>query len=149
MADERLLSQDDEKTVRLGISLPRELLVPFDGLLRRRGYNSRSEAVRDLIRRELVAEEWREAEGEIAGTLTLVYDHHNRDLPGRLTDIQHECFGLVVTTQHVHLDHHNCLEVLVLRGNGREVRRLADQLIACTGVKHGVFVPSTTGKALV
>ena len=84
----------------------------------------------------------------MAGTLTIVYDHHNRDLPTRLMDIQHDHHDLVITTQHVHLDHHNCLEVLVLRGPARDIGRLAERIIACNGVKHGVFVPSTTGRAI-
>ena len=135
-----------ESVVRLGVSLPKELLEPFDRLVESKGYQSRSEAIRDLIRKTLVEEEWRGEAREMAGTLTMVYDHHNRDLPMRLIDIQHDHHDLVVTTQHVHLDHHNCLEVLVLRGPAREIARLADRLIACNGVKHGVFVPSTTGR---
>ena len=135
-----------ESVVRLGVSLPKELLEPFDRLVESKGYQSRSEAIRDLIRKTLVEEEWRGEAREVAGTLTMVYDHHNRDLPMRLMDIQHDHHDLVVTTQHVHLDHHNCLEVLVLRGPAREIARLADRLIACNGVKHGVFVPSTTGR---
>lgn len=135
-----------ESVVRLGVSLPKELLEPFDRLVESKGYKSRSEAIRDLIRKTLVEEEWRGEAREMAGTLTMVYDHHNRDLPMRLMDIQHDHHDLVVTTQHVHLDHHNCLEVLVLRGPAREIARLADRLIACNGVKHGVFVPSTTGR---
>ena len=135
-----------ESVVRLGVSLPKELLEPFDRLVESKGYQSRSEAIRDLIRKTLVEEEWRGEAREMAGTLTMVYDHHNRDLPMRLMDIQHDHHDLVVTPQHVHLDHHNCLEVLVLRGPAREIARLADRLIACNGVKHGVFVPSTTGR---
>ena len=135
-----------ESVVRLGVSFPKELLEPFDRLVESKGYQSRSEAIRDLIRKTLVEEEWRGEAREMAGTLTMVYDHHNRDLPMRLMDIQHDHHDLVVTTQHVHLDHHNCLEVLVLRGPAREIARLADRLIACNGVKHGVFVPSTTGR---
>ena len=139
---------EKEKVVRLGVSLPSDLLRPFDRLVERRGYQSRSEAIRDLIRRTLIEDEWKESASDVAGTLTLVYDHHNRDLPGRLMDIQHDHHDLVVTTQHVHLDHHNCLEVLVLRGPAREIERLADRIIACNGVKHGVFVPSTTGRTI-
>lgn len=137
---------DNEKVVRFGISLPGALLASFDALCERRGYQSRSEAIRDLIRNTLVEEEWKDSDLEVAGTLTMVYDHHNRDLPTRLMDIQHDHHNLVVTTQHVHLDHHNCLEVLVLRGPAREIGTLASRLIACNGVKHGVFVPSTTGR---
>ncbi len=133
---------------RMGISLPRDLLKPFDEMLREKGYRSRSEAIRDLIRAALVEREWKNSDSEVAGTLTLVYDHHNHDLPARLMDIQHDHHEVVVTTQHVHLDHHNCLEVLVLRGRAREIGTLADRLMACGGIKHGVFVPSTTGRTL-
>ncbi|MDO5538134.1 MAG: nickel-responsive transcriptional regulator NikR [Desulfovibrionaceae bacterium] len=142
------MEQNDEKVVRLGISLPRELLEPFDELVRKKGYSSRSEAIRDLIRNQLVEQEWKSSDEDVAGTLTLVYDHHNHDLPIRLMDIQHDHHEVVVTTQHVHLDHHNCLEVLVLRGRAGEIGALADKLIACNGIKHGVFVPSTTGRSL-
>ena len=85
---------------------------------------------------------------EVAGTLTLVYDHHSNDLARRLMDIQHDHYNVVITSMHVHLDHHNCLEVLVLRGDAAAVSSLADRLIACNGVKHGVFVPTTLGKDL-
>lgn len=138
-----------DSVVRLGVSLPKDLLEPFDRLLEKKGYQSRSEAIRDLIRKALVEEAWQEESehnGETAGTLTMVYDHHDRDLPVRLMDIQHDHHDLVVTTQHVHLDHHNCMEVLVLRGPARDIATLASRLIACHGVKHGVFVPSTTGR---
>ena len=142
------MEEKEEKLVRFGISLPKDLLSPFDNLLRSKGYKSRSEAIRDLIRTALVEQEWKDSDAEVAGTLTLVYDHHNHDLPIRLMDIQHDHHEVVVTTQHVHLDHHNCLEVLVLRGQAKVIGSLADKLIACNGIKHGVFVPSTTGKTI-
>ena len=142
------MEEKEEKLVRFGISLPKDLLSPFDNLLHSKGYRSRSEAIRDLIRTALVEQEWKDSDAEVAGTLTLVYDHHNHDLPIKLMDIQHDHHEVVVTTQHVHLDHHNCLEVLVLRGQARVIGSLADKLIACNGIKHGVFVPSTTGKTI-
>lgn len=134
--------------VRFGISLSSELFGPFDELCRRKSYTNRSEAIRDLIRMALIQEEWKKTEGEVAGTLTLVYDHHTNDLARRIMEIQHVHYHVVVTSIHVHLDHNNCLEVLVLRGKAADVSTLADKLIACNGVKHGVFVPTTTGKDL-
>ncbi len=143
-----VMEEGGDNMARMGISLPRDLLKPFDELLREKGYKSRSEAIRDLIRAALVEREWKNSDSEVAGTLTLVYDHHNHDLPNRLMDIQHDHHEVVVTTQHVHLDHHNCLEVLVLRGQARIIGSLADKLMACSGIKHGVFVPSTTGRTI-
>lgn len=137
------------KLARFGVSLNEDLLTPFDALCRRKSYTNRSEAIRDLIRQALIQDSWKRNEGEVAGTLTLVYDHHSNDLARRLMDVQHEHYTVVVTSLHVHLDHHNCLEVLVLRGRADQVGTLADRLIACNGVKHGVFVPTTTGKDLV
>ena len=136
------------KLARFGVSLSEDLLIPFDDLCRRKSYTNRSEAIRDLIRQALIRDEWKKQSGELAGTLTLVYDHHSHDLARRLMDIQHDHYGVVVPSMHVHLDHHNCLEVLVLRGDAEAVSSLADRLIACNGVKHGVFVPTTTGKDL-
>ncbi|MDR0815951.1 MAG: nickel-responsive transcriptional regulator NikR [Desulfovibrio sp.] len=136
------------KLARFGVSLDEALLEPFDGLCRRKSYSNRSEAIRDLIRKALVEETWRDAQGEQAGTLTLVYDHHKNDLARRLMDIQHGDHDIIVTTLHVHLDHHNCLEVLVIKGQGARVRVLADRLISCKGVKHGTFTLTTTGQDL-
>ena len=136
------------KLTRFGVSLDEELLEPFDALCAVKGYSNRSEAIRDLIRKALVAEEWQQADGQGAGTLTLVYDHHKNDLARRLTQMQHDEHDIIVTTLHVHLDHHNCLEVLILKGEAARVRALADKLISCKGVKHGTFSGTTTGQDL-
>ena len=124
---------------RFGVSLDEDLLEPFDALCARKGYGNRSEAIRDLIRRALVEEDWQNPQLMGAGTLTLVYDHHKNDLSRRLTQMQHDEHDIIVATLHVHLDHDNCLEVLVLKGDPERVRRLADKLISCKGVKHGTF----------
>ena len=129
------------KLTRFGVSLDEELLEPFDALCAVKGYSNRSEAIRDLIRKALVAEEWQQADGQGAGTLTLVYDHHKNDLARRLTQMQHDEHDIIIATLHVHLDHHNCLEVLILKG-------VADKLISCKGVKHGTFSGTTTGQDL-
>ena len=136
------------KLTRFGVSLDEELLEPFDALCAVKGYSNRSEAIRDLIRKALVAEEWHQADGQGADTLTLVYDHHKNDLARRLTQMQHDEHDIIIATLHVHLDHHNCLEVLILKGEATRVRALADKLISCKGVKHGTFSGTTTGQDL-
>lgn len=137
------------QTIRFGVSLDSELLERFDKLCEERCYQTRSEAIRDLIRNTLVQREWEETDREIAGTLTLVYDHHKSDLAQRLTEMQHDDHDVVHSTLHVHLDHHNCLEVLVLRGPGNSIRGLAQKLISTKGVKHGKLTLTTTGQDLV
>lgn len=126
-------------TVRFGVSLDSDLLAEFDALCERRNYPSRSEALRDIIRDTLVQDSLETGNVDAAGVLTLVYDHHTTDLARKLTERQHHAHDLVVATLHVHLDHHNCLEMLVLRGKSEEIRALADQLRAIRGVKHGAF----------
>jgi CopG family nickel-responsive transcriptional regulator len=122
---------------RIGVAIPQDLLDNFDALIARKGYPTRSEAFRDLIRDTLIQEDLARAEQKAVGTLTLVYDHHVRQLGERLTEMQHEHHHLVISTLHVHLDHNNCLEVLVLRGKAGEIRHIADRLIAAKGVHHG------------
>lgn len=124
--------------VRFGMSLEHDLLEKYDALVAERGYESRSEALRDLIRGQLIEREWKEDEA-VAGAVSLVYDHHRRDLPGRLTDIQHDYQRLIISTQHVHLDHDHCLEIIAVRGRAGDIRRLADALRTVKGVKHGTI----------
>ncbi|MFO7984213.1 MAG: nickel-responsive transcriptional regulator NikR [Desulfuromonadales bacterium] len=133
---------------RFGISIDDRLLQRFDEMTRQKGYINRSEAIRDLIRAALVEDQWGRGEEEIVGTVTLVYDHHTRDLSEKLTEQQHTHHDDIVSTLHVHLDAHHCLEVVVVRGKARDVKRLADELIGTKGVKHGKLVTSTTGHAL-
>lgn len=133
---------------RFGVSLDEALLTRFDRLIARKGYANRSEAIRDLIREAFVREQWESGTGEAVGTITLVYNHDTRDLADRLTDLQHAHFGSIVSTLHVHLDAHHCLEVLVLRGRAAELRKIADRLIGTRGVKHGTFSATSEGKAL-
>lgn len=133
-------------TVRFGVSMDSDLLRGFDDFCRARGYDTRSEALRDLIRDALVEDLGAREDAPVAGTLTLVYDHHKSDLTQRLTAAQHDVHHLIVATLHVHLDHDNCLEVLALRGTSGEVRNLADQMLAVKGVKHGKFVLTATGR---
>ena len=123
--------------IRFGVSLEEDLLTAFDAWRERRESPSRSEAIRDLIRAALVEETTAKGEAQAVGTLSLVYNHHHSDLAQRLTELQHDVHDLIVTTLHIHLDHHNCLEVLVLRGTSDEIRGLAQRILAVKGVKHG------------
>ncbi len=132
--------------VRFSVSADERLVERFDDLIRDRGYINRSEAVRDLMRNALVERQWEQAEGEAVGTVTLVFDHHTRDLSDKLTEHQHSHHHEIVSTLHIHLDAHNCLEVVVLRGDIREIERIASGLIGTKGVKHGRFVATTTGE---
>lgn len=128
---------------RIGVAIDGELLGQFDGLLERKGYPNRSEGFRDLIRDALVREETTDPDRDAVGTLTLVYDHHVRQLADKLTDLQHDHYREIISTLHVHMDHHNCLEVLVLRGRAGTVRLIADKLISTKGVKHGQLTLTT------
>ncbi len=136
-----------KKTVRFAVSLDDRLLEDFDRVLVAKKYATRSEAVRDLIRDHLVGEDW-DAKREAVGTITIVFDHHVHDLTEKLTSIQHDFHKLILSTMHVHLDHDHCLEVLVVKGKGREVRTVADSLISAKGVKHGKLTMTTTGREL-
>ena len=122
---------------RIGVAIDSDLLEQFDQHIASRGYTNRSEAFRDLIRQELVDTAAESPEATVIGSVTLVYDHHVRQLSDKLTDIQHDSFHNIVSTLHVHLDHDNCLEVLVVKGKDRDVRRIADALISTKGVKLG------------
>lgn len=135
--------------VRFGISADERLVEMFDNLIADKGYVNRSEAVRDLIRNALVEEQWKLGEEEAVGTVTLVYDHHSTDLADKLTEHQHSHHQEIVSTLHIHLDAHHCLEVVVLRGQARRIGRIASELIGTKGVKHGKFVATTTGDGLV
>ena len=133
---------------RIGVAIDSGLLDRFDALIQERGYSNRSEAFRDLIRDELVEKSWESPESQVVGTVTLVYDHHVRMLNEKLTGMQHEHHHNILSTLHVHLDHDNCLEVLVVRGKSAAVRRIADALISTKGVKHGRLTITTSGAAL-
>lgn len=133
---------------RFGVSLDERLLAKFDRLIGGKGYGNRSEAIRDLIRESLVREQWEVGDANAVGTLTLVYDHETRELEERLTELQHAHYQSIVSTLHVHLDPHHCLEVLVLRGKAALLKSIADKLIGTRGVKHGTFSATAEGRAL-
>src|SRR5512141_3347176 len=135
---------------RIGISLEEDLLRQFDRLIADKGYVNRSEAVRDLIRDALVQREWSESKGreEQVAVAVLVYDHDSSSLAQKLAHIQHENHKAVVSALHVHMDEHNCLEVLVLRGRGSEIIAMGEGLVSTRGVNVGRLVPATTGERL-
>ncbi|HHS12247.1 MAG TPA: nickel-responsive transcriptional regulator NikR [bacterium] len=135
---------------RFGISMESRLLERFDELIGRHGYSSRSEALRDLVRDRLVSEEWSQSDSqqETVGTITIIYDHHQRQLTENLNEQQHKHHHAVISMMHVHLDHENCLEVLAVRGKANDLKKLADELISTRGVKHGKLVMTSTGRNL-
>jgi len=133
---------------RFSMSLPRQLLADFDGMLRQKGYDNRSLAIADIVRAWLVEQRRANPLQEIAGAITLVYDHHKRHLQDRLTDIQHDHHYMILATMHVHLDHHNCLEIIAVRGKAGDVQAIADALIGAKGVKHGKLTITATGPDL-
>ncbi len=133
---------------RIGVAIDSDLLEKFDVLIASRGYTNRSEAFRDLIRDDLVEQAWQAPDSPVVGTVTLVYDHHVRMLNEKLTDLQHDHYDQILSTLHVHMDHDNCLEVLVLKGKASSVRKLADSLISTKGVKHGRLTITGSGANL-
>jgi len=134
--------------IRFGVSLDRVLLDRFDGLIGKKGYANRSEAIRDLIRDSLVTEEWESFATETVGTITVVYSHDTRELTDNLTDLQHHYHSSIISAMHIHLDEHNCLEVIVVKGKAKDIKAIADRLIGTKGVKHGKLTVTTTGKHL-
>ena len=131
---------------RFSVSMPSALVQQLDGMVVEKGYGNRSQAVADMVRAHLVEHHGQMGEHEIAGTVTLVYDHHKRNIQALLTDIQHDHQAVILSTLHVHLDHNNCMEVLAVRGPASAVKQVADRLIAAKGVKHGKLTVTTTGK---
>lgn len=133
---------------RIGVAIDSDLLTKFDDLIASRGYTNRSEAFRDLIRDALIEQAWQVPNTPVVGTLTLVYNHHVRMLSDKLTDLQHDHYHLIQSTLHVHLDHDNCLEVLIIRGQAAQVKAIADALISTKGVKHGRLSITATGAGI-
>ena len=133
--------------IRFGVSIEKDLLVKFDKHIKQKGYQNRSEAFRDLIRQDLVKQEWLEGK-EVAAAITLVYDHHKRELVNKLTNIQHDFHELIVSSQHIHLDHKNCLEIIAVKGSPNRIQLLANKMKAAKGVKHAALTVATTGKGL-
>jgi CopG family nickel-responsive transcriptional regulator len=137
-----------EKIIRFGVAMPRELLDKFDSLIAKKNYPNRSQALRDLVRQTMVEEEWKLDNKETIGTITIVYNHHYKEISDVLTDLQHHYCKEIISCLHVHLDKENCLEVLVIKGKSQKIKDIADKLIVTKGVKHGKLIRSTTGKEL-
>ncbi len=126
-----------EKVTRIGVSLEPDLLKKFDHLIKKKGYGTRSKAVRDLIRKELVREVAVAENKQVYGTITMVYDHHIGGVTDKLLTLQHDYRDNIMTTSHVHLDHDNCLEVVVVKGKAKSVKEMADKIASIRGVRHG------------
>jgi len=135
-----------KKVKRFGISLEDDLLKELDLLVRRREFPNRSQAIRFLIRKNIVEQDWN-LDKNVAGCAVLVYDHHKRSLLNKSMRLQHKYQKLILSVQHVHLDHSNCLEVVALKGKASELKELSDKLIAIKGIKHGQLVMSGIGRA--
>ena len=127
---------------RFGVSLEEDLLTSLDELVERQKFPNRSQAIRYLIKKHLVQERW-DGNEDVAGAIVLVYDHHKRDLQNKSTHVQHDSHDLILSVQHVHLDHDHCLETIAVKGKAQQLINLADQLIALKGIKHGQLVMST------
>jgi len=134
----------EKNIVRFGVSIEEKLLTKFDGLITEKGYVNRSEAIRDLIRDMLVSQQIEDPEAESFGTLTMVYNHHHGDISDKLNHVQHDYFGNIISTTHIHLDAHNCLEVLILKGKAGQLKSIADMILSIKNVKHGKFVIAST-----
>ena len=132
--------------LRFGVSIDQKLLKRFDSIIAEKGYINRSEAIRDLIRDMLVSEEIADPEAESIGTLTLVYSHDVKDLSDKLNDIQHHYHSTIISATHIHLDEHNCLEVLILRGKTKHIRTITDKLVSIKNVRHGKLTITTAEK---
>lgn len=135
--------------IRFGVSIEEKLLMQFDDLIDEKGYANRSEAIRDLIRDKLVSQELTDKNVESIGTLTLIYSHDVHELSDKLNEIQHHNHRIIISTTHIHLDEHNCLEVLILRGKTKQIQAIADKLLSVKNVRHGKLTCTTTGKTLL
>lgn len=135
--------------VRFGVSIPQELLDKFDQIIEEKGYVNRSEAIRDLIRDFIVRHEWEVGDEEVAGTITMLYNHDEAEVVKELLDLQHDYLEEIVSSLHVHMDEHNCLEVVIVKGKAHRIKEIADRLLSLKGVKHGKLVMTGTGKELI
>jgi len=129
-----------EKITRFGVSIEPDLLKKFDRTIKKEGYTNRSEAIRDIIRKDLIIEKNKNPHADAIGTLTMIYDHHTGNLTNKLLDLQHDHTKEILSTTHIHIDHNNCLEVLVLKGKTGNIQKLADNIKSLKGIKHGELV---------
>ncbi len=135
--------------IRFGVSVPEELLGKFDKIIEEKGYVNRSEAIRDMMRDFIVRHEWETGDSEVAGTITMLYNHDEAEVVKELLDLQHEYLGEIISSLHVHMDKHNCLEVVIVKGKASRIKEIADRLLSLKGVKHGKLVMTGTGRELV
>lgn len=138
----------DRNLARFGVSIDGKLLARFDKLISEKGYVNRSEAIRDLIRDTLLAQQVENPDAEAFGTLTMIYNHHHGDITDRLNHLQHDYYRNIVSTTHIHLDEHNCLEVIILRGGAGLIKSLSEMILSTKNVRHGKFVIASTGHNL-
>jgi CopG family nickel-responsive transcriptional regulator len=136
----------DSTLKRFGVSMENHLLQKFDDLVKQRGYENRSEAVRDLVRDALIQQSWEGNEQIVAGTILLFYNHHQRNLLEEMTTIQHSVHDLILATTHFHIDHHSCLEIIVVKGKGKDIQQLSNKLTSLKGVEYGKFTVSPVEK---
>ena len=141
-----MAKKEDSSVLRFGVSIEESLLKKFDSFISANNYKNRSEALRDLIRIALVEEEWENADEEVAGAIVLVYNHHKRELVDKLLDIQHDYNKYIISSQHIHLDHDNCLEIIVVKGSIKFTQEILSKLKSAKGVKHASLTKSTLGK---
>ncbi|MCX6384876.1 MAG: nickel-responsive transcriptional regulator NikR [Actinobacteria bacterium] len=137
-----------EKVKRFGVSIEESLLIKFDSFIKTKKYKNRSEAIRDLIRENFVNDSWEDSSKHVAGAIIIVYDHHKRELLDNLVDIQHNYQNFIISSQHIHLDHHNCMEIIVVKGAMQKLIELEAILKATKGVKHTTFAKSTLGEEI-
>ena len=141
-----MAKKEDSSLLRFGVSIEENLLKKFDSFISSTNYKNRSEALRDLIRIALVEEEWENADEEVAGAIVLVYNHRKRELVDKLLDIQHDYNKYIISSQHIHLDHDNCLEIIVVKGSMKFIQEILSKLKSAKGVKHASLTKSTLGK---
>lgn len=137
-----------EKVKRFGVSIEENLLKKFDNFIKDKKYKNRSEAIRDLIREKFVDDSWKDSDRIVAGAIIIVYDHQKRELLDKLVKVQHEYLGIIISSQHIHLDHHNCMEIIVVKGTMARLTELEAILKATKGVKHTTFAKSTLGDVI-
>lgn len=132
---------------RFGMSMDVKLLEKFDQLIKKQGYSNRSEAIRDLMREKIIGEEWEKSsgDGKTMGVFSIVYNHHQRNLSDKLTELQHKYINEILSSTHIHIDHDNCLEVIILKGKSNKIRDISHELQSVKGVKHGKLIMTTTG----
>ncbi len=139
-----------ERTERFSISMPSSLVRRFDSYLREKGYSNRSEAIRDLIREKLILEEeWSCDSPQVMGILVLVYDLHTREISDKVSSHQHRYHREIISTLHIHIDEHHCLEAVVIKGQPCKVREIASELGTMKGVLFYKLIPATTGRDLI